>query len=119
MLLLLLLSLIHYGTEASPLDHAMSRESDNLGRRGPGPRHEVFDYIVVGGGTAGLVIANRLIEDPKVTVAVIEAGDFYEKLTGNASEIPANDILYNGKSPEDTGPVDWDFVTTPQAVSNL
>ena len=34
------------------------------------------DYIVVGGGTAGLTIANRLAENN--TVAVIEAGGFYE-----------------------------------------
>lgn len=34
-----------------------------------------FDYLVAGGGTAGLVIANRLSEDPSITVAVIEPGD--------------------------------------------
>ncbi|KAI0546091.1 GMC oxidoreductase [Xylaria curta] len=34
-----------------------------------------FDYLVAGGGTAGLVIANRLSEDPGITVAVIEPGD--------------------------------------------
>ncbi|KAI3317922.1 GMC oxidoreductase [Xylariaceae sp. AK1471] len=34
-----------------------------------------FDYLVAGGGTAGLVIANRLSEDPAITVAVIEPGD--------------------------------------------
>ncbi|KAI1438470.1 hypothetical protein GGR50DRAFT_433376 [Xylaria sp. CBS 124048] len=33
-----------------------------------------FDYIVVGGGTAGLVVANRLTEDVDVSVLVIEAG---------------------------------------------
>ena len=35
---------------------------------------ETFDYVFAGAGTAALVVANRLTEDPNVRVALIEAG---------------------------------------------
>lgn len=38
---------------------------------------QVFDFIVVGGGTAGCTVAGRLAENPKVSVLVIEAGKKY------------------------------------------
>jgi choline dehydrogenase-like flavoprotein len=35
-----------------------------------------FDFVICGGGTAGLVLAARLTENPNVNVGVIEAGKF-------------------------------------------
>ena len=76
-----------------------------------------FDYVVVGGGTAGLTIASRLAADPSIAVAVIEAGGFYEAI-GNTSVVPGYCTLYAGTDLADTNPaIDWNFVTVPQAVS--
>ena len=77
-----------------------------------------FDYIIVGGGTAGLTVASRLAENPNITIAVIEAGGFYEA-DGNTSVVPGYCSVYAGTAPNDTNPlVDWGFVTTPQSVSH-
>jgi hypothetical protein len=54
---------------ASPLDRLTSLAS-HLAPHG----NVEFDYIIVGGGTAGAVLANRLTQDRDVSVAVIEGG---------------------------------------------
>ncbi|KAL8765549.1 MAG: hypothetical protein Q9209_007420 [Squamulea sp. 1 TL-2023] len=75
-----------------------------------------YEYIIVGGGTAGLTLATRLAEQQSGRVAVVEAGGFYEIGNGNISQIPAGDGVYAGKAEDDWQPlVDWGYVTTPQA----
>ncbi len=66
-----------------------------------------YDYVVVGGGTAGLVLANRLTEDPHVEVAVLEAGS--DRLKDPRITTPGlTSALYD--NPE----FDWIFRSTPQ-----
>jgi choline dehydrogenase-like flavoprotein len=84
---------------------------------GGGYGHLEFDYVVVGAGPGGLTIASRLSEDPSISVAIIEAGTWSTKVTGNQSQVPAYDFHYNGKAHNDTNPsVDWGFITSPQSV---
>lgn len=80
--------------------------------------NETYEFVVVGGGTAGLTLATRLAEQQSGRVAVIEAGGFYEVGNGNISQVPASDGVYAGTAADDWQPlVDWGYVTTPQAVS--
>ena len=43
-------------------------------RRTEGGTVEEFDYVIVGAGSAGCVLANRLTEDDGVTVKLLEFG---------------------------------------------
>lgn len=74
-----------------------------------------YDYVVIGG--AGLALAYRLSENPSISVAVIEAGGFYEHDNGNGSVIAGlagGQAL--GTTTDITQPlIDWEFLTAPQA----
>ncbi|KAL8802394.1 MAG: hypothetical protein Q9223_006599 [Gallowayella weberi] len=67
-----------------------------------------YDYIVVGGGTSGLVVASRVTEDPNVTVLVLEAGA--NKLDDSRITTPGLAL-----TTWDNADFDWQFITTPQA----
>ncbi|MCJ1390735.1 hypothetical protein MMC18_003596 [Xylographa bjoerkii] len=74
-----------------------------------------FDYVIIGGGLAGLTVAKRLAENPDISVAVIEAGSFYEIDNGSFSQIPAYDGYFTENPPSTAQPlIDWGIVTLPQ-----
>lgn len=74
-----------------------------------------YDYVIVGGGTAGLTVATRLAQAGNNSVAVIEAGGFYEIENGNLSQIPALSYRSEGPTLYGVNPlIDWRFFTTPQ-----
>lgn len=52
-----------------------------------------FDYVIVGGGTAGLTLAARLSEDSSTSVAVIEAGTYYSISDPLLASTPAGDTV--------------------------
>ncbi|KAL8868717.1 MAG: hypothetical protein Q9174_004805, partial [Haloplaca sp. 1 TL-2023] len=82
---------------------------------GPPGADATFDYVVVGGGNAGLTIATRLAQDPSISVAVVEAGGFYETDNGNRSVVPGYANFYTGADPDNYQPlIDWGFSTVPQ-----
>jgi len=70
-----------------------------------------YDFVIIGGGTAGLTLAARLTEDPEVTVGVVEAGQ--NRLADPNILVPGLDFNAIG-NPE----YDWVFKTTPQRYMN-
>lgn len=70
-----------------------------------------FDYLIAGGGTAGLTLAARLTENSNVTVGVIEAG--LDRSTDPKVLTPGLATSLWG-DPD----YDWIFKTTPQVCAS-
>ncbi|MEM9704531.1 MAG: GMC family oxidoreductase N-terminal domain-containing protein [Pseudomonadota bacterium] len=69
-----------------------------------------YDYVIVGAGSAGCVLANRLSEDPSVRVCLLEAGG---KDTDPRIHAPLGFAFMNPKAREN-----WAFETAPQKGLN-
>ncbi|KAJ3881119.1 hypothetical protein F5051DRAFT_495118 [Lentinula edodes] len=69
-----------------------------------------FDFIVVGGGAGGSVIANRLTENPDVSVLLVEAGGSNEGVLNIAAPGLVNFLVNSAW--------DWNFTSTPQSALN-
>ena len=69
-----------------------------------------FTHLVVGGGTAGLVVAARLSEDPTITVGVLEAGPAAQDDPRISVPGRLGETLFTK--------YDWQFETTPQPGFN-
>ncbi len=71
-----------------------------------------YDYVIVGGGSAGSALAARLTEDPSVSVCVLEAGGGGNDILVRA---PAGIVAMLPGRPKINN---WAFETTPQAGLN-
>ncbi|EKM83240.1 hypothetical protein AGABI1DRAFT_118556 [Agaricus bisporus var. burnettii JB137-S8] len=71
---------------------------------------EEFDFVIVGGGTAGAVLANRLSEVESFQVLLIEAGPSNEGVLEAQVPFFASKLL--------NSPYDWNFTTIPQKFAD-
>ncbi|KAJ7237049.1 aryl-alcohol oxidase [Mycena haematopus] len=71
-----------------------------------------YDFVIVGGGASGNVVANRLTENPHFSVLVLEAGVSNEGVIDSIVPFFVNNLL--------SGPniYEWNYTTTPQVGLN-
>ena len=67
-----------------------------------------YDYIVVGAGSAGSIVASRLAEDGKTRVLLLEAGPASDTNT-DVPSWAATGMLFNSQ-------FDWNYTHVPQLV---
>ncbi|KAF8963769.1 hypothetical protein BDZ97DRAFT_1919542 [Flammula alnicola] len=73
-----------------------------------------YDYVIIGAGNAGLVIANRLTENPNVSVLVLEAG--VRRVFDQG--VIAAEAPFLGPTVTPNTPYDWNYTVVPQQGLN-
>jgi choline dehydrogenase-like flavoprotein len=69
--------------------------------------YATYDFVVIGGGTAGIVVATRLSEDPTIRVLLLEAGN--EHADDPRTQIPGLVTQVFGDRE-----MDWSMKSIPQ-----
>jgi choline dehydrogenase-like flavoprotein len=91
-----------HSTVASPVYGVTSSPDEINGR--------TYDYIVIGGGLAGLTVAGRLTEDPETSVLVVEAGAD-DRNNPEVFDIYEFTVAFGG-------PLDWQYTADSGRIIN-